>query len=253
MKFYRFLPLLSPLAIFVITEIFYFWPKTLYYSVLAVLTVIFYTTYVFAKLGINKEKWWKIFILPAYFFIGLAAFITIVPNKILVQIFLFINLFYQYFYYRIVYNFLIRTESYQDFSLENISAYGNFLAIYFISSSIFGLQSFLNMPIWLTMLALIFITALVIYQVLWANKIAFVNSSFYIVIACFILIEIAWSASFLPLSFYVMGLLFSIFYYILVGLTRFHLLNKLDKSIVKLYLIYGLSSILAVLLTARWI
>jgi hypothetical protein len=187
-----------------------------------------------------------------YFYIGIILFTAIIPNRSTVQLLFLLNLFFQYFYFRTVYNYLIRSEDYQNYSLENISSYGNFLGIYFMSSAIYGLQSFLNTPVWQVMLAMLLVVGLAIYQVFWTNGIVFKNGFLYILTLCLILIEIAWAATFLPSSFYILGLLFSICYYMLIGITRFYLLEKLDKRIIKLYLIYGFSSILLVLLTARW-
>ena len=69
----------------------------------------------------------------------------------------------------------------------------------------------------------------------------------------FVLIEIAWSLSFWPLSYYILGLVMAIFYYIIIGIVRFYLLNELDRKIIKLYLVFGFLGITLVLLTARWL
>jgi len=72
-------------------------------------------------------------------------------------------------------------------------------------------------------------------------------------LVCLVLVELAWSISFLTLSYYILGLILAICYYILIGLVRFYLLGTLDKKIAKLYLIYGFGALLIVLLTSRWI
>jgi hypothetical protein len=94
---------------------------------------------------------------------------------------------------------------------------------------------------------------LVIYQVIWANKIDLNLGFVFILILGFVLIEAAWSISFLPLNYNVLGMVLAICYYISIGLTRFHLRNKLNRKVVKLYLFLGFISILILLLTSRWI
>lgn len=252
MKLVRFIPLLAPLLAFLFSEIIYFWPKAIYMALTSVILMFFLASVALIKRSGNRDKWWNISILPMYFYIGIMVFITMVPNKFIIQLLFLLNLFFQYFYFRTVYNYLVKTEAYQDYSLENISSYGNFLGIYFISSAIYGLQSFLGASVWQVMLTMLLVVGLAIYQVFWANGINFKAGFFYILLLCLVLIEIAWTATFLPSSFYILGLLFSICYYMLIGLTRFYLLQKLDNKIIKLYLIYGFSSILVVLLTARW-
>jgi len=88
---------------------------------------------------------------------------------------------------------------------------------------------------------------------MWANRIDLKIGFFYILIISLVLTELTWSASFLTLNFYILGLILAVCYYILIGLTRFHLLDKLTKRLVKLYLFYGFGSILIVLLTANWV
>jgi hypothetical protein len=252
MNLVRFIPLLVPVLTYIFSEIINFWPKAIYVVLASAIVLFSFASAALIKRSGNKNKWWNIFILPMYFYVGVMLFVTIIPSKFIVQLLFLLNLFFQYFYFRTVYNYLIKIEDYQNYSLENISSYGNFLGIYFMSSAIYGLQSFLNTPVWLVMLAMLLVVGLAIYQVFWTNGIGFNDGFFYILILCLVLIEIAWTATFLPSSFYILGLLFSICYYMLIGLTRFYLLEKLDKRIVKLYLIYGFSSILLVLLTARW-
>jgi hypothetical protein len=252
MKLVRFIPLLVPLLAYLFSEIIYFWPKAIYAVLVAVFFLFLFSSVAMIKRSGNKDKWWNVFILPTYFYIGIMVFITMIPNKLIIQFLFLLNLFFQYFYFRTVYNYLIKVDDYQSHSLENISSYGNFLGIYFISSAIYGLQSFLDTSVWQVMLAMLLVVGLAIYQVFWSNNIDFKVGFFYILLLCLVLVEIAWTATFLPSSFYILGLLFSICYYMLIGLTRFYLMQKLDRRVVKLYLIYGFSSILIVLLTARW-
>jgi len=64
---------------------------------------------------------------------------------------------------------------------------------------------------------------------------------------------LAWSVSFLTLSYYVLGLIVAICYYVLIGLVKAYLLDNLSAKTVKWYLIFGFLALILVLLTARWI
>ena len=148
-----------------------------------------------------------------------------------------------YLYFRTLYFYLVRPSKKNRLSLENLSSYGNFLAFYFIAASVYGLQSFLTILYWELMLGLLVLIAIIIYQVFWANEIGFEQGLIYIILGCLVLIELAWSISFLTLRFYILGLILAVAYYVLIGLTRFYLLGKLNQSIIKKYLIESLGSV----------
>ncbi len=148
--------------------------------------------------------------------------------------------------------YLIQTKSYKNLSLENISSYGNLLTFFFISSVVYDLQSFLDMPVWPLAVIIAVAAALIIYQTVWANGIEKKITIIYVLIGSLILVELAWAISFLPLDFNATGLILTICYYMLIGLVRHHLLDNLKKNIVKLYLALGFGSILLILLTTRW-
>ena len=253
MKYNRFLPLLIPIAVFFLLQIFYFNPRLLYLIVVLVLLLFFFTTRQFTLASSKEKKWWNYIILPFSFFASLIIFSTMIPSKLLVQILFIINTVFLYYYFRSIFFNLIKEDYYQKFSLENLSSYGNFLAVYFWASSLYGLQVFLSIQTWPLMIGLLLIIALIAYEVMWANNIDLREGVVYIILICLVLTEIAWSASFLTLSFYILGLILAVCYYIIIGLTRFYLLKSLTPKLIKMYLIFGLSSLAIVLFTARWI
>ena len=253
MRYNRLLPIIAPLFVLVNEEIFFYFPKMIY--VIAVLNTLIYFFVIrqFIRASKRKENWLNFLILPVLFLIGSMFFSSMVSSKWLVQLLFILNAGFAYLYFRTVYRFLIDIKEYQADGLENISSYGNFLSFYFIASAIYGLQVFLNINIWILMIALLLAILVIIYQVFWANRIDVNARFFYMLIIGLILVEMAWAASFMTLSFYILGLVLAVCYYMIIGLTRFYLLNTLSRSIIKSYLIFGFSSILLVLLTSNWI
>jgi hypothetical protein len=253
MKINRFLPLITPMLGFLISEVFFFWPKSIFFMLIAAVTLFYYTLKIISKSSDRNKASWHYLILPASFYISLIFFTALIPGKIIVQSLLVLNLVFSYLYFRAIYIFLMGLSSYQEHSLENISAYGNFLAAYFIFSSIFGFESYLNISVWQLILIMLVAVSLIVFEDFWVNKIHFTIGLFYTLIISLVLVELAWTASMLPLSFYVLGLVLAICYYMLVGLVRSYLLLKLDKKTIKLYLFYGFISIFIVLITSRWL
>ncbi|HAM87976.1 TPA: hypothetical protein DDY55_01405 [Candidatus Falkowbacteria bacterium] len=224
------------------------------YVVLVILILLYFFTFrQFIKASKKKENIWNYLILPALFLISSSGFSVLMPSKFLVQslfivVFLFLNI-----YFRTTYYYFLKPEKYQKNSLENLSSYGSFLSVYFAASGIYGLQSFLGMNTCLLMLILLFFISAIVYQVFLTNSILTKSGILFIIILPLTYLEIAWSISFLSLSYYILGLIMAVCYYIAIGLVRFYLIGKLDAQIIKLYLIFGFLSIFSVLFTSRWV
>ena len=224
----------------------------IYISTAIILASFAFTARQFVIASNKAEKWWNYFILPALFSLNLIVFSTMVSDTFLLQVLFVLNLVFLYMYFRSIFYYLTEHSKYKEHSMENFSSFINFLSVYFLASGIYGLQSFLNAPIWLLMIIFLAEICLIIYQVMWANKINLKMGFFYIIIAGLTMLELAWSISFLTLSYYILGLIVVVCYYILIGMIRFYLLGTLTATQIKQYLIFGFSSILVVLFTARW-
>lgn len=224
----------------------------IYVVIVLGLLLLFFTARQFVRSARKSESWQNYVLLPGYFFIGIVLFSAMMPSHYLVRLLFLLNTIFLYYYLRAVYHRLTESSLSDYFSLENLSAYGNFTAFYFLASAIYGFQVFLNISVWILIIFLIFITALMVYQTVWINRIDRQIGFFYLLIICLVLAQLGWAISFLPLSFYILGLIMAIYYYILTGISRYHMQKKLENKIVKLYLGFGLISLIAVLATARW-
>ncbi len=162
------------------------------------------------------------------------------------------NLVFLYIYLKHIYYYLLQPLAYEVFSIENISAYTNWLSFFLLAATIYGLQSFLNLPIIYLILIMLAVTALIVYQMIWAHKIELTAGLPYLLISCLVLVELAWSISFLPFNYNISGLCLAICYYVIIGLVKNHLLGKLDAKKVKIYLSLGSLCLLLILFTAKW-
>jgi hypothetical protein len=321
MKYNRLLPLLIPFLIWLLDELFFFKPKMIYTALVLSLCLILFAIRQFARAGLATNEWWKFIIFPAMFLLSVAAYTTIIFSKTVIQLLFLLNAVFLFFYLRSVYygffepivksgftphpkypdhragdELYINTErKFQTpqasargagFTTSEISSYGNFLIYFFIGASLYGWLSFLNSPLWPLMLVVILVSIIVIYEVLWENKINpaptslrsrhlvftpsetptlhkgvlghsgggvnFREALIFIIIGSLILLEMAWSISFLPLNFNIIGLILAICYYMTVGFIKYYLFDNLNKKIVKSYLLIGFGSIFILFLTARW-
>jgi hypothetical protein len=247
------LPILIPFLIWALFVFFLFKPAMVYLAVVLSVCLILFSVRQFIVASISKDKWWNFIIFPIFFLLSIAAYSTIVGSKIIIHLLFLVNAVFLYFYLRSAYYYFIFPPKYKNLTFEMISSFGNFLAFFFFVSFIYDLESALNLPAWPLMLMITLVSALMIYQGFWASGLKSNLNFLYIIIGALVLLELAWSISFLPLNFNIAGLILAICYYMITGLTKFHLSDKLDKKIIKTYLISGLASIFLILLTARWI
>lgn len=256
MKNKHFLSLLVvfiPAIVLVFLEIFYFNPRMIYVILVLVNLSIFWAVWQFSKASDTGENWRNFMILPSLMSVGVIFYSILLSNRLFIQILFVFYIILLYVYLRYVYYYLLRPSSYAAFSIENISSYGNFLTFFLISTAIFGLKSFLNISVWILIAALLIVSTLITYQIIWANAVSIKKGAIFIFINSLILLELFWAAFFLPINHYAAGLSMAICYYILIGMVRHFLIEKLDAKKIKLYLGFGLASLFIVLVTARWL
>jgi hypothetical protein len=249
----RFFSLILAILIFIGFEVLFKKPDWIYFLILYFIFVT--AALIWQAIGkglITFGARWKFLITPLSLVLSGLFFIIFLENlflkhflailiSILVGFFLENIIIYIYFH-----------ERYQASSLENISNYLNLISIFFFTSSIFGVFSFLNISLWLLTILILVIVALLIYETMWINKFFSFKKWIYILVISLISVETFWAVTFLPVSFYVSGAILTIVYYILSGLSRNYLLGILDKRILKRYLIVSIIVLILILGTAKW-
>ena len=230
--FNKFLPIIISFIVFFFLETFFFYPKFIYINLVLVnlLFLVFLKKFFCFK---DNKILLNYFILPFLFTLGIIAYSTMIPNIAIIQFLFVLNILFIYLYFK---GLLQNKFS----SIENIFSLGNFLSFFFISASLYGLYSHLNISIILLLGAMLIIFALLVYNVIFTlslkepgkkNK----KNIIYIIIFCIILIELAGTISFLPFDHNMIGLILSICYYMLIGLARYYLyLGKIEKKKIKL-------------------
>lgn len=251
--FDRFLPLIAPIAVYAAHEIYFTRPKLIYAAVIAANFIIFSVVWLFCSHSDSDKQWWNYLILPSAVSTACAAYSVFLTSGPIIQLIFFLNLLFLYFYFRHIYYYLLNPCSYKVFSIENISSYAGWFGFFMIASVIYGLQSFLNMSVLGLSMASLAVSALMLHQIVWVNKIEFKKSLVHILVGCMILAELCWSISFLPLSYNISGLGLAICFYAVAGLVKNRLADKLDSHAVKTYLIIGSASLFFAFLTSKWI
>ncbi len=152
-----------------------------------------------------------------------------------------------------IFYYFFRVKKYQVYSLENISSYVNLVSFFFFASSMYGLVIFLKLDVWILSLGVALAVFLLAYQTMRINGLSWRSSWLYLLIIVLVCVEIFWTIGFWPTSFYINGLFLSLVFYLILNLTRYQILNKLERKIVARYLIISLVVVLITLGTARWV
>jgi len=255
MRYNRFLVLLAPAIVFVLLEFVFLFPKTFYFILLLANLAVLGPIFLFFKSS-QTLKDWKYYvgeaILPFGFLTSVFIYSSLAINKFFVQFLFLAVVVFVYFYLRNIYYYFLDSSAGKSIPFKNISSLVNFSIIFFSASAIYGLQAFLNLPVWILMIFWATVSFLAVYQKFLANKINQEKTLIYILISLVILLEIGWAISFLPLTYNVLGLTLAIFYYILMGLIIHYLNESLTGKTIRAYLIFGALSIFFIFLTARW-
>lgn len=253
MKYNKFLTLIVPVLSFILLEIYFFYPKSVFVILVLLFSVIFFIARQFIRASEKKDGIINVISLPTLFVFGSVFVSFFIVNKLIVHLLFLVDLIFLYYYFKMLYYYFLGFNLYQKVNMEYLSTYGNFVAFYFMAVSFFGLQLFLDIAVWKLIIFLATVVFLIVFQTSWAGEIDKKTSFFYGLLLSLIMLELAWGISFLTLSYYILGLILTISFYVLIGLIRFYLFGNLNKEKVKMYLIFGLISVSIALLTARWI
>lgn len=251
----RILPIYTALLFLLSFEIFLARPRLIYAALAVIILGIVLSARKMANGSMIDKRWWNFIILPILFSSGLIAYATLLPYKtaFVMQGLFFLGSLFIYFYMRSAYYHLVLPTAERRMSFENISWFGNFLTFFFIASSIYGFESFLNMPIWPFCLIILAVVFLLVYQMFLASRIDPKSRGIYILVSCFVITELAWAMFYLPFNFNVTGAILAVDYYVLTGVLKVYLNNGLSKAIIERYLAYGFFILFIILITARWL
>jgi len=253
MKYNKFLILIVPVLSFIFLEIYFFYPKSVFVILVLLFSLIFFISRQFIRASGKKDAIISIVSLPVLFTFG-SVFVSFFIVKMLVVHLLFlVDLIFLYYYFKMLYYYFFKADMHKKVNMEYLSTYGNFVAFYFMAVSFFGLQLFLDIAVWKLIVFLASVVFLIVFQTSWAGETSKKTGIFYGLLLSLVMLELAWGISFLTLSYYILGLILTISFYVLIGLVRFYLFGNLSSEKVKLYLIFGLTSVSIALLTARWI
>lgn len=134
----------------------------------------------------------------------------------------------------------------------NLLSYINSFIIFFSASSLYAALIFISWSLWSAigiMTVLVFILHL---HIMLASHLTWTHIKAHSFVTALLMGELFASLIMLPTTFWVKGLLVTIGFYIITGLSRCALTSVLSTILLKRYLLWGSFIVIAILITAPW-
>ncbi len=249
----KYLPLLVTLIFLIILELIKFYPFLIYWLVPLLFLSLFFFLWFFSQRKIDK-KFLSLAICPFFFILALLFFfVVLTPQHLfLVQIYILFASCLLYFLLKNLSLYLIKGEASLPTSLVNIIFFFNLLSVFLFFSSFYSLAIFPYLTFWLIELAIIIIISAIVYQIFWIYGFLTPKNVLFILVITLVLAELFLAIYFLPTSFYVNALFLTIFYYLLIDISYFFLLGKLNSKIIRSHFLIIFFILLVIILTMHW-
>ena len=149
----------------------------------------------------------------------------------------------------------LRSEA--DFQTEsifrgNLLSYINSFVFFFAASSLFAADVFIGFSKWYSLLIILILSFILHLQTMRASHAPFRRSVPFSLVASLLLTEIFGSLMFWPSAFLVQGVIVTVAFYVLTGVSRCILTSILSTKLIGKYLAWGSLIIFAILITADW-
>jgi hypothetical protein len=229
------------------------WPKLLYVSLSVFAALIIAATLIIAPRPLIWKQVLNYLILPLTLTLSAVIYSTFYfPSSGLIKFILLLLGVFMFFYYSNIYRCWHFPETYKLENLETIYSFGAWLAMFFGASAVYGLQYFLNLPIWLPTTILLAIIMLLTYKSLWIKGLDARHNLLFIFLLPFIIVQIGWALYFLPFNFNVLGLILATLYFLAADFIKLHLTHSLNRLALRRHLALVAIVLFLVLIFVQW-
>lgn len=250
--FNRVIPALSAIIIFILLEKLFQSPKQIYWITFAVVAFSILSIWQLTDRKLLNKKFWQFIITPVLLLTSGILFLSFLEGVIIRQIFLVILVGAIWTYLEVIYLWLHFRPKYQPHSLENISTHLNLLTIFLTASGLYSLIIFFGLSLWALIIIFAIIATLLTHQMVWASGATLKSAWPYVLVISIVTLQVFMVVSLLPTSIYVSGLLVTLTYYVMTGISRNWLLDIKDNKVIQRYLIISSIFFILILLTAKW-
>ncbi len=229
-----------------------FWQRELWGVVLTAIAALILMAFL-AKPRLRVVEFWAFFGLPTLFFLSSLATVFYLQSAsaamllaTAVGIILFVFLERVFFYVH-------APALHRAYALEYLSVLMALLTIFFLSVALLGLRLFVLTPSVYLVCAFALLSFALSYLALWASKFEIQSVRLFSFAFALLLAQGFLVVLFLPTEFYTGGAFLALAFYLLFGLSRAHLLHKLDTRVRRRYVVLSICLFVLLSATARWV
>ncbi|MBU0731849.1 hypothetical protein KKC88_03135 [Patescibacteria group bacterium] len=249
--FKKIVPYISAALVAGLLELLFVWSDGWWILLLFLGFIVLITTFYLNHFKFDKNLL-GFSVAPVMFALSSYLFLFFLESPMFEQIIIFLVFLGLAVFWANLVNFIWDKPRYQTYALENISSYLNLFSAFYIFVGSFNLY-ILGITRMRYLLAMVFIVALALsWQTFWINKVEHQSKRYFPFIFAIIFFELFWVMHYLPISYLVTGIILTAVFYTATNITRFHLLDNLNKKVVARYVVISLVVITSALLTASW-
>lgn len=239
--------------IWLLSQLFLWQPDLFFVALgLSVLMIVLTVRQIITQ---NSKFFWPWFIAsPILFYLAATFYSAILANHYWIQLILAANAYILFVYFKNIYYHLAFGAPEREAKLRKVLLSASFLSFFAAAATLYALPIFLNLSFWSIFFIFIFLIALFFAQRLLliptgknSDEVLFLG------INTIVLTEISGALLLLPLNYNVRGLLLALMFYSLILFNNWRREARLNLKNLKWPLVIGISMILIILLSARWL
>jgi len=252
MTYKYFIPFVVGLALWLLSQIFFFFPVAFYSSLaLGALLIVFSVRY-FARR--SPVRHWPLFLIaPLFFFLSFSVYASLLTGRFWVQFIFLLDAWFVANYLHHLSAYFVDQSAAREKKLESLLLNGVWLTVLAVAASLFGLPAFINTPFYLLVALFLLVVFFLWIQLLPLVKVKFRSAAPVLFVSLAVLGALVEAISLFPLNFNILGFLVAIFAYFLLTVNRLFWQGNLNRRALKWPLVLSIILTILSLLTARWL
>jgi len=253
MKYQRLVPLIVPLLIWFLNQIFLREPDLFYVALaLGALLITLSVKYLLPK---EPVFWLPYIIPPLLFFISFSFYSAIIVGLFWLQLCSLLIFWFLFSYLRALYYYFAAPDKRPLWAakVDNLLLSGGFLTAYAAAAILFDLPAFFNWSLLALLATVVVLSGLLLFQFYLFPKEGASLAKYLSLLSVLVLTELTGIFALLPLNFHILALFFAISYYLCLTIIRLASNGILNRRALKWPLILGGIIITVLLLTSRWL
>lgn len=250
---HRIIPFLSALTVIILWEIAFTYPEHYLIFFAVILGVVFVSIAQMFHWNIFSRHFIGFFTIPMLLSLSVGTFLLFLEDTWLKQFVVILHIMSIGLFLESCFAYVHDPKGYQPYALQNVTGYINLLTLWCLLSSSYAAILFFQFSAWIIVFPTMLFVGVVLLTTFWMHKITLRKNILFFLINLLLFVQLFLALHYLPISWIVNGLVLVGVYYIVLNMSRYHLLQSLNRIVLRRYVFFGLTMILGVLMTARWL